>query len=45
LQYHDKLKNEYCKKHNIKLVRISYKDFKNIEAILTKELDILAKAS
>lgn len=25
-QLHDQLKNEYCKEHNIKLIRISYKD-------------------
>lgn len=37
---HDKIKNEYCKKHNIKLIRISYYDFKNIEEIIRKELNI-----
>ena len=26
---HDKIKNEYCKKYNIPLLRISYKDIKN----------------
>ena len=45
LQIHDKLKDNYCKKHNIKLIRIPYWDFKNIEVILTKELNILVKAS
>ena len=25
----DKIKNEYCKKNNIKLIRIPYYDFKN----------------
>ena len=40
LQIHDQLKNEYCKKHNIKLIRIPYWDFDNIESILSKELDI-----
>jgi hypothetical protein len=40
VQYHDKLKNEYCKKHNIPLLRIPYWDFDNIEAILKVELDI-----
>jgi len=41
-QIHDKLKNEYCKKHNIKLLRIPYWDFDNIEKILTKELNIIS---
>jgi hypothetical protein len=26
---HDKIKNDYCKNHNIKLLRISYEDIKN----------------
>ena len=30
----DQLKNEYCQKKNIPLLRISYKDFNNIESIL-----------
>ena len=41
LQIHDKLKNEYCKLHNIKLIRIPYWDFDNIEEILRKELEII----
>jgi len=32
----DKIKNEYCIKNNIHLVRISYKDIKNIDEILSK---------
>lgn len=40
LQIHDKLKNEYCKINNIKLVRIPYYDFNNIEDILNKALNI-----
>lgn len=28
-QYHDKIKDEYCKTHNIKLIRIPYWDFKD----------------
>lgn len=40
LQKHDKLKNEYCEKHNIKLIRIPYWDFDNIEEILVKELGL-----
>lgn len=31
---HDKIKNEYCLKNNIKLIRISYKEIKKIEVIL-----------
>ena len=38
LQYHDKLKNEYCKNNNISLLRIPYWDYDNIENILRKEL-------
>jgi very-short-patch-repair endonuclease len=30
----DKIKNEYCLKNNIELIRISYKEFKNIKNIL-----------
>ena len=33
-QRYDKLKNEYCKKHNYKLIRIPYWEFDNIENIL-----------
>lgn len=38
LQIHDKLKNEYCIKNNIKLLRIPYWNFNNIEKILQEEL-------
>ena len=34
----DTIKNEYCKKNNIKLIRIPYWDFDNIEEILKLEL-------
>lgn len=34
----DEIKTQYCKDNNIKLIRIPYWDFKNIEQILTKEL-------
>ena len=34
LKYHDRLKNEYCLKHNITLVRIPYWDRDSIEEIL-----------
>lgn len=40
LQRHDRIKNDYCSTHNIKLVRIPYWDFKNISSILSKELTI-----
>lgn len=33
-QIHDKMKDEYCKNNNIKLIRIIYTDFNNIEKIL-----------
>ena len=35
IQQHDKLKNEYCIRNNIKLLRIHYSDFNNIEKILS----------
>ena len=35
---YDKIKNEYCKKNKIILIRISYKFLKNIENKLNKEL-------
>jgi len=38
---HDKLKDEYCKIHNINLLRIPYWDFDNIESILEKELEVM----
>lgn len=37
-QYHDKIKNQFCKDNNIPLLRIPYWDFKNIETILNKYL-------
>jgi len=42
-KYHDKRKNEYCKNNNIKLIRIPYWEFDNIEEILDKELFNLDK--
>ena len=36
----DKIKNNYCKENNIKLIRIPYTEFKNIEDILKKELKL-----
>ena len=37
----DTIKNDFCKKNNIKLIRIPYWDFKNVEMILKKELKLL----
>ena len=37
-QIHDKLKDEYTKNNNIKLIRIPYWEFDNIETILKNEL-------
>jgi len=34
----DEIKTNYCKDNNIKLIRIPYWDYENIEKILTKEL-------
>lgn len=38
IQKRDSIKNEYCKENNIKLIRIPYWDFNNIEEILDIEL-------
>lgn len=35
----DKIKNNYCHDNNIKLIRILYTDYNNIERILKKELN------
>lgn len=37
---HDTIKNIYAKNNNIKLIRIPYYDFNNIEEILVKELNL-----
>ena len=37
---HDKIKDEYCKLHNIDLLRIPYWDFDNIEEIIDEKLAI-----
>lgn len=39
-QQNDKIKTQYCKDNNIKLIRIPYTEFNNIENILNKELKI-----
>lgn len=38
IQTHDQIKNHYCNRHNIELIRISYKKFKNIEHIINKRI-------
>ena len=40
-QEHDRLKDEYAQNNNIKLLRIPYWDFDNIESILSKELNLI----
>ena len=37
----DKIKNKYCKKNRIPLIRISYTDFENIDSILENKLGYL----
>ncbi|MGL5381851.1 zinc-ribbon domain-containing protein [Clostridium sp.] len=37
-QYHDKLKDEYAKKHGYKMIRIPYWEFDNIEKILNNKI-------
>ena len=39
-KYHDDIKTNYCKKNKIKLLRINYKDFDNIEKILKEYLSL-----
>lgn len=33
-QYHDNIKNEYCEKNNIPLLRIKYNEIENIESLI-----------
>jgi len=37
-QHYDNLKDEYCKKNNIELLRIPYWDFNNLESILHENI-------
>jgi Zn finger protein HypA/HybF involved in hydrogenase expression len=37
-EYNDRLKNQYCEKNNIPLLRISYKEFNKIPDILTENI-------
>lgn len=39
-QMRDNIKTHYCKEHNIRLIRIPYWDFDNIEDILNRELEV-----
>ena len=41
IQEHDRIKNEYCHKHNINLLRIPYWEKQNIENIITNHLQRL----
>ena len=38
LKRNDNIKTEYCKNNNIKLIRIPYWEFDNIEQIICQEL-------
>jgi very-short-patch-repair endonuclease/predicted RNA-binding Zn-ribbon protein involved in translation (DUF1610 family) len=42
-QRHDEIKNLYCEEKGIQLIRIPYWEFKNIESILSKELNLIKK--
>lgn len=42
-QKHDNMKTQYCKKNNMKLIRIPYWNFDNIESIICQELNISPK--
>lgn len=37
---HDEMKNQYCKEHNINLLRIPYWEGHNIEEIISKQLNL-----
>ena len=40
LKHRDNIKTRYCNDNNIKLIRVPYWDYKNIEEILVKELKL-----
>jgi len=44
LQIHDKRKDEYCKTHNIPLLRIKYDQFDNIESIINNFIQELSNS-
>lgn len=39
-QYLDSLKNNYCENNNIKLVRITYKQYKKVDKILSSIFNV-----
>ena len=41
-RYHDEIKNNYCKEHNINLLRIPYWEKENIELIIKNKINELA---
>lgn len=41
VKYRDDIKTNYCKNNNIKLIRIPYWDFNNIEKIICQELELI----
>ena len=42
---HDRIKNEYCLKNNITLIRIPYYEIKNINNILNNKINKCTKSS
>ena len=36
----DQIKNDFCKKNNINLIRIKYTDYQNLENILNEKLSV-----
>lgn len=40
IRYRDNYKTLFCKENNVKLIRISYLNFKNIETIIINELNL-----
>ena len=42
-QINDRIKNDYCLKNGIQLIRIPYTDYEDIENILEEELDLIVK--
>ena len=40
IKYRDNIKTNYCQQNNIKLIRIPYWDFDNIEEILKQQLNL-----
>jgi hypothetical protein len=40
LSKRDQIKNKYCQDQNINLIRIPYTEFKNVESILYRKLNL-----